>query len=469
MMLLFNGKKRSGIDSAHPSAASCLIVLCGLCATTGVAAASEPQWFGLKHMAQYSPFYSLGGWKKTGRMEDITGVYILQTNGASDPTAKLSAAMQASVRKVADRASYAVSELSFLGNYTYKLGSEGAIMPYGKTQSNEAGFQTSKRYNCGESKLGEWACWPFIRASGSSRVVESAKQWLAGYERDADDEAGKLAIHVISENKDVNNTLLDTCPNLVSSVPSAQEQWRKVWTPAIIQRLQISENYGLDDLDIVHFGYMCAFESLATNATSPFCKLFHNSELQYIEYDGDLDKYYEHSYGAKLARSQGVGYIRELLSRLTRDRSYVDEDTTQVNHTVDSNGDLFPLRHNSMMYADFTHDDQLLAVITLMGFFEDGALSTTLPCPMRSFVTSKIIPFSGRLVIERISGNFVESMFQIMAEKYVRVLVNDQVMNLEKLCGKSNVFEKGTYCSTWQFVSVMEELAKVAAEEFKGC
>ncbi|SCZ95186.1 BZ3500_MvSof-1268-A1-R1_Chr11-2g03339 [Microbotryum saponariae] len=468
-MLFFDRKTRR--PRRAPAAAIGLAILGGLCTVTGVnaAAALKPYWYGLEYMAQYSPFHSLEGWKKTGKTVDITGVYILQTNGASDPTASLSAAMHASVKKVAGRANYTVPEMRFLGNYTYKLGSDGAIMPFGKTQSNEAGYSTSKRYDCGESKLGEWPCWPFIRASNSPRVVESAKQWLAGYERDADDEAGKLGIHVISEAKDSKNTLLDTCSNLVSSVPSAQEQWRKVWTPAIIQRLQVSENFGLTDLDIVHFGYLCAFESLANGGISPFCNLFRTWEHQYIEYDGDLDKYYEHSYGTNLAGSQGVGWVRELLSRLTRDRSYVEQDTTQVNHTIDSNADLFPLRHDSMMYADFTHDDQLLAVLTLLGFFEDGPLSTTLPCPMRTFVASKMVPFSGRLVVERIQGIFVEGWSQIMSDKYVRILVNDQVMNLEKLCGKSNVFEKGTYCSMWQFVSVMEGLANTAAEEFKRC
>ncbi|SCZ95188.1 BZ3500_MvSof-1268-A1-R1_Chr11-2g03340 [Microbotryum saponariae] len=458
-----------------------------LCAAQAQGAASTSYLNGLTHFGQYSPYqpsatYGSGSPEWVGK---ILQVNILQSNGASDPTSKLSAAMQASVRKVAGRPKYSLKEMEFLSNYTYTLGSEGALMPYGRAESYAAGVLASTRYGCKKDD----DCEPFIRSSASARVKESSEQWLKGFMSEAG--YGVSGSVTFPETKGSNNTLFDNCPNLVSSLPSAQEEWRAVWTPAIIERLQRDEDFGLDSLvrcsnqlvfsdgsrdlltifcfaqDIVHFSYMCAFESLAINATSPFCGLFRRSELQYIEYDADLDKYYEHSYGARLARSQAVGYLSEVLARLENDRDDVNADRTQVNHTVDSNPKTFPLRAK-FMHADFTHDDQLLAVLTLLGFFQDSALSTTLPCPMRTFVASKMVPFAGRLVIEQVHSPIWEHMSWLRHDT-VRILVNDKRMDLSKLCTKDALTYGGTVCEYRRFAATLKKIIETATKEFEGC
>ncbi|SCV73399.1 BQ2448_7325 [Microbotryum intermedium] len=459
-----SSRRKGQLRNITGGPATAIVAALILCANQARAAPSTSYLNALTHFAHYSPYqpsatYGSGTPEWAGRVQQVN---ILQSNGASGPTAKLSAAMQASVKKVAGRAKYSLAEMQFLGNYSYALGSEGALMAYGKTESYNAGVQASTRYGCKKDE----ECDPFVRASGSPRVLESSEHWVRGFKSHAG--YGASTSVVFPESKGSNNTLLDTCPKLASSLPSAQEEWRAVWTPAIIERLQREEDYGLDSLDIVHFAYLCAFESLAINATSPFCGLFRRSELQYIEYDGDLDKYYEHSYGAKLARSQAVGYLNEVLAWMTGERSHVDEDRTQVNHTVDSNPKTFPLRAK-FMNVDFTHDDQLLAVITLLGFFHDVSLSTTLPCPMRTFVASKMVPFAGRLVIEQVHSPMFENAFGWFRHDTVRVLVNDKRMNLSNLCRESTLSYGGTLCEYSDFVAALERIVATGTKEFAGC
>lgn len=59
--------------------------------------------------------------------------------------------------------------------------------------------------------------------------------------------------------------------------------------------------------------------------------------------------------------THSVGYVAELLSRLTGDRSYVRKDKTQVNHTSDQETASFPL--DRKVYIDFTHDNQLSRIM----------------------------------------------------------------------------------------------------------
>lgn len=66
----------------------------------------------------------------------------------------------------------------------------------------------------------------------------------------------------------------------------------------------------------------------------------------------DLEKYYNRGYGNPLGCVQGVGYVNEVLARLT---SQPVQDTTQTNTTLDTNDETFPLEKG--IYADFTHDN----------------------------------------------------------------------------------------------------------------
>ena len=117
-------------------------------------------------------------------------------------------------------------------------------------------------------------------------------------------------------------------------------------------------------------------------------------------------------YGNALGPVQGVGYINELLARLTESPV---QDNTQTNRTLDASPDTFPLTRT--LYIDFSHDNLMIAVYSAIGLFRQRApLDPTRPDPARTWVVSKLVPFSGRLVTERL---------QCGAGTYVRMLVDD--------------------------------------------
>jgi hypothetical protein len=75
-----------------------------------------------------------------------------------------------------------------------------------------------------------------------------------------------------------------------------------------------------------------------------------------------------HSYGAPLGRVQGVGYVNELLARLTQAPV---NDSTQTNTTLTANPATFPL--DRTLYADFSHDNEMAAIYAAMGLLPQAA------------------------------------------------------------------------------------------------
>ena len=221
------------------------------------------------------------------------------------------------------------------------------------------------------------------------------------------------------------NDTLDNgmCKDVGSSDPQSN-QWLATFAPPLTARLNAAApGANLTDTETYSLLSMCPFDTLAHEQRSPFCALY--AELAGgpgFSYTGDLDKYYGTGYGQALGPVQGVGYVNELLARLT---SQPVRDHTQTNATLDADPEMFPL--GRAMYADFSHDNQMIAIFAAMGLFrQPAALDPTDPDPERTWRTEKMVPFSARMVTERlVCGD---------GEKSVRVLVNDAVMPLE-FCG----------------------------------
>ena len=149
-------------------------------------------------------------------------------------------------------------------------------------------------------------------------------------------------------------------------------------------------------------------------------------------------------YGKDLGPVQGVGYINELLARLT---GLPVQDNTQTNRTLNSSPTTFPL--NRTLYADFSHDNVMIAIYSALGLFKQPLpLDPTKPDPGRTWITSHLTPFSGRMVTERLSCLLPEEeeeknrTSQQQTEEanddddnvYVRILVDDALQPL-KFCG----------------------------------
>lgn len=74
-----------------------------------------------------------------------------------------------------------------------------------------------------------------------------------------------------------------------------------------------------------------------------------------------------------------------------------------------------------------------------MGLFKqyqlaNQTLDTTKPNAKRTWITSKLVPFSGRMVVERLECTANAGKAHTSSGTYVRVLVNDAVQPLE-FCG----------------------------------
>ncbi|KIM38767.1 hypothetical protein M413DRAFT_241634 [Hebeloma cylindrosporum] len=369
----------------------------------------------------YTPYFSAQPYTPPPSNCRISQVNIIQRHGARFPTSGATTRIKVAIKKLQSATHYTDLPLAFLVNYTYSLGKDN-LVPFGALQSTEAGEITFKRYQ----QLISQDNLPFVRSSSGQRVVDSATNWTAGFSFASGHVYNPTLSVILSE--DLNDTLDDAmCPNAGSS-DLQTDAWNAIYGAPIAERLNAqAPGANLVAADISNLIPLCAFESIAQNATSPFCALFTPAEFAQFEYFADLDKYYGTGYGQALGPVQGVGYINELLARLT---GKPVSDNTQTNRTLDASPVTFPL--DRTLYADFSHDNQMVAIYAALGLFNQSTpLDPTMPDPKRTWITSRLTPFSGRMVTERLScrkkgsgGHLVKS------GEYVRILVNDALQPL---------------------------------------
>lgn len=154
--------------------------------------------------------------------------------------------------------------------------------------------------------------------------------------------------------------------------------------------LQIKDTYAMQ--------LLCAYETQFLGV-SEFCSLFTREEWQGFEQSLDIRFFYKHSFGNPTARSQGIGYVEELLARLQG--KLIKESNTSVNSSLTDNEDTFPL--GMKFYADFTHDKMLLATLTALSvdyFRQVPDLKKYPPNEDRLFRVSHMAPFTARLITE---------------------------------------------------------------------
>jgi len=142
---------------------------------------------------------------------------------------------------------------------------------------------------------------------------------------------------------------------------------------------------------------------------------------------------------------QGVGYVNELIARLTGQPA---RDNTQTNRTLDSSPETFPL--DRTFYADFSHDNEMVAIYSALGLFRQyllpgQQLDPKNPSPLRTWIASKLVPFSARMVVERLECSGVPGL-PLPNGSFVRIFVNDAIQPLE-FCGGA-----GGLCELHAFV-----------------
>ncbi|KAF8139078.1 histidine phosphatase superfamily [Boletus edulis] len=368
--------------------------------------------------AAHSPYFPAAKYATLPERCEVVQVNLLQRHGVRFPTEKNSKRMKIPLKKLMNAGSYSGKKYQFLREFKWDLG-VADLLPIGSKEAYDSGSEHYLRYK----HLAKDNQLPFVRASDSERVVDSAVNWTQGFSAASGHVYSPIVSVIISEEKGANNTLDDSmCPNAKSNKKPGKA-WRDRFAPPIVERLNKAvPGAELDSSDIIELMPLCAFETLYHETPSPFCGLFTAEEWQAHEAYDDLLKYYKTGHGSSLGPVQGVGYVNELLARLT---GQPVRDGTQTNKTLDASPDTFPL--DRTFYADFSHDNQMVAIFSAIGLFRPDEPPVTDNLDMtRTFRISRMTPFSGRMITEKLRCDD--------GGEYVRILVNDAVQPLT-FCG----------------------------------
>lgn len=159
-------------------------------------------------------------------------------------------------------------------------------------------------------------------------------------------------------------------------------------------------------------------------------------------------------YGNPLGRVQGVGYVNELLARL---QGRPVEDHTQTNSTLDSSPITFPL--NRTIYADFSHDNEMVAIYSALGLFPQmHPPNPTKAGPQWTWVVSRLVPFSGRMITEK-----MQCFEAGIPRDFIRILINDAIQPLA-FCGAGDGL-----CGLEAFVDSQMYARRNGAGDFEKC
>ncbi|OKL56497.1 3-phytase B [Talaromyces atroroseus] len=420
---------------------TCSTIYMGLLIIMGPGTAIHPQ---ISHYwGQYSPFFSLEEQSEISPATPpectVTFVQALSRHGARYPTAGKSEVYVELVDRIQQTATeYKGGVYAALETYHYQLGDD-ELTVFGEQQMTDSGMAFYRRYK----QLARYHV-PFIRASGSSRVIASGELFTEGFNEakridrgsNSSQQASKVNL-VIPEGSQWNNTLdSGSCESLSDGSPvrEAEQEFLNVFAPSILERLVSNMpgvNLTLEDVPLLMD--LCPFEVVAQKDTSkgqlsPLCDLFTPSEWKSYDYLNTLRKYYAYGAGNPLASTRGVGYVNEIIARMTK--TLPVNDHTSVNHTLDSDPTTFPL--DTTLYADFSHDNAMVSIFDAFGLYNSTAkLSTThvqSAAETRGFSSSWVVPFASRAYFELMQCSPDDDNEE--EEQLVRVLINDRVVPL---------------------------------------
>lgn len=393
---------------------------------------------------QYSPYFSVPSEISPAVPAQckITFAQILSRHGARDPTTSKTVAYSALIDRIHAKSTSYAADYAFIKAYEYTLGAND-LSVFGQQQMVNSGIKYYNRY-----KSLARDTTPFIRSSGSDRVIESAQNWTQGFHsaRIQDWSANKTDGYpydmvIISEDTGSNNTLdhglctafEDGYESTIGS--SAQAIWASVFTPNITARLNANlPGVNFTVTDTIYFMDLCPFTTVANvlGTISPFCDLFTESEWRAYDYYQTLGKYYSYGPGNPLGPTQGVGFANELIARLTA--SAVD-DHTSTNSTLDDSTATFPVGGATRLYADFSHDNDMTGIFSALGLYNSTTLlsNTTLETieQTNGYAASWTASFAGRAYFEKMSCKGHD-------EELVRMIVNDRVIPPSS-CGADNL------------------------------
>ncbi|THH09202.1 hypothetical protein EW146_g8750 [Bondarzewia mesenterica] len=377
----------------------------------------------------------------------LTQVHLLHRHGARYPTSGSSPSQfAAKLHCAAVGAGFkATGPLEFLARWTFKLGAE-ILTPFGREQLYNLGVGFRVKYGDllkGSNDL------PVFRTTSQERMVDSALQFSAGFFGVQQYQASYHQLIEIEENG-FNSTLAPyyQCPNAINNIAAFGNiqagKWAAIYAAPTVKRLsKYIKGVNLTTTDIVAMQSTCAYETVALGY-SAFCNLFTEEEWKAYEYFNDLLFWYSYGPGNPAVAAQGIGWVQELISRLTKTR--ITTFDTSVNGTVVSSNISFPL--DQPIFVDATHDTVISAIATAMNLTSlsaNGPLPTDHIPKNQTWIVPNIAPFASRLVGQVLSCAASDT------PTHIRFVLNDGVVPLTGILGCEA--DKDGLCALDAFVS----------------
>lgn len=341
---------------------------------------------------------------------------MLSRHGARYPTTGQFAATIPKLFNTTTREWKAKGQLSFLNDWTNKLGAE-ILVPVGKQEYVSLSLSlkslladlSSRLFDSGVLHQYEYGhLYPndgskiVARSTTQDRMTQSAEYFLAGFF--GLQWPNNASLELIIEQNLFNNSLAGyfQCNNSNTNQSQqgtvAQKKWAGVYLADATKRLQsmIEPSDTINVTDVFNFQSLCAYETVALGY-SDFCGLFTYEEWEGYEYSVDISFAGNNAFQSPTGRAVGIGWVQEVRARLLQ--HLITNATAQVNYTLDGMESTFPL--NQTLYFDFSHDTNIMGILTAWGLTQFSEfLPTDAIKKDRYLYVSHLEPFGARLDIE---------------------------------------------------------------------
>ncbi|KAF9002167.1 histidine phosphatase superfamily [Cyathus striatus] len=415
-----------------------------------------------KNWGNLSPWYSIeqgafgvNSGPETPKTCRITGLHFLHRHGARYPSSWGSyggpANFSSRLHNIASEWN-GKGELEFMNDWTYKLGEE-LLTPFGRQQLFDLGISLRLKYGFLLENFTATNTIPVFRTESQDRMVQSALNFAVGFFGFPVEEKYQQSITI--ESAGFNNTLAPykTCPN-ANSMSKAERgswylrRWADIYLKDALKRLRPQfQGYELSAEDLYAMQQLCAYETVALGY-SKFCELFTEKEWEGFDYALDLYFWYGSAFGSPVARVQGIGYVQEMVARLTH--TPIETHNSSTNATLNDNPITFPL--NDSLYVDATHEVVILNIITalnLTSFAAGGPLPYTHIPKKRTFRVTELAPFATNVQFQLLECTSLPG-------PQIRVIINDGVTPLTGIRGCPK--QKDGMCPVDTFVAAQKEI-----------
>lgn len=215
---------------------------------------------------------------------------------------------------------------------------------------------------------------------------------------------------------------------------------------------------------------MCPYETVAYGF-SRFCDLFTYDEWVGFGYSTDLAFAGDSGFQSATGRAVGIGYQQEIVARLRNHT--LGYSGSQINTTLDNNTDTFPL--NQSLYLDFSHDSNIVSVLTALGFTQFSAFlpPSAYPGP-HNFTLAHVVPFGARLDMEVIRapkpvradrGGYEDAGAET---KYIHFVLNQRTLPLGLSFPECDASRVDGWCELETFLRVQDAMPARAKYD-KAC